>query len=111
MANKKRGSQLLQDWMKKDLVKVGTRIKVIKSVKRIASDQPLWTTPLIATVKRVDDWDQGLPVGFVPDDPTLNPSGHGNCWWCPYDWVEILDPKEDPLNTEQVTPSQEVMTE
>lgn len=84
---------------------------MLKSPARFFLDTPLWPTPLIATVMRIDDWDVNLPVGFKPDDPTLNPAGHGNFWWCPYDWVEILDPKEDPLNTEQVTPSQEVMTE
>ena len=83
---------------------------MLKSATGISSDTPLLPTPLTATVIRIDDWDVVLPVGFKPDDPKLNPFGSAGCWWCSYEWVEVLRPEEDPLNTEQVTPSQEVMT-
>lgn len=107
MPRKKSGAQLLQQWLKKDIIRPGTRVRVLKG------EAGLWPVLVTATIIEVENEGEYLSdpwLGFKPDDPCPKPTGMNGLWWVKYEWVEILHPKDDPLNTEQVTPSQEVMT-
>lgn len=104
MPKKKSGAMLLQQWLKKEIIRPGTRVRVFKA------EDGLWPVPITATVVEVDT--EGTPpIGFKPDDPAIECGGEKGLWWAKYWWLEILRPEDDPLNTQEVIPSQEVMTE